>query len=74
MTLDELHQRASDAMHPTKGIGWLTLILPTKRPKGFPRGELMCDNGRDKVYRVDARKLLKWLRANGYPPQPTGPS
>ena len=66
MTLEELHQRAADAIKDS-GSGGLTLILPKKRPKGFPRGELMCDNGRDKVYWVDALKVLRWLKANGYP-------
>jgi hypothetical protein len=64
MTLGELYVRAMAAKNSG---GYLTLILPTKRPPGFPRGELMCDNGRgDKVYSVNAGKVLKWLKANGY--------
>jgi hypothetical protein len=64
-TLDELYSRA---VYCAKYSGnHMTLILPKKRPKGFPRGELMCDNGRDKVYSVSATKVLKWLKANGYP-------
>lgn len=64
MTLDELHRRATEAA--TTGNGFLTLILPAKRPAGFPRGELMCVNGSDKVFSVNASRVLKWLDANGF--------
>lgn len=66
MSLDELYARA---VYASKyGRDGLTLILPKKRPKGFPRGELMCQNDLgDKVYLVSATKILKWLKVNGYP-------
>lgn len=65
MTLEELYLRAHAATQ--SGVENLTLILPAKRPKGFPRGELACQ-GHDghKVYWVNAKKILRWLKANGY--------
>jgi hypothetical protein len=66
MTLDELYERA--LMFSKMPGDSMTLILPTKRPKGFPRGELLCvGHEGDKVYTVSPRKILKWLKANGYP-------
>ena len=37
-----------------------------KRPPGFPRGELLCENydGRH-VYSFDPMRVLAWLTANG---------
>ena len=37
-----------------------------KRPPGFPRGELLCENydGRH-VYSFDPLRVLAWLAANG---------
>lgn len=67
MTIDELYERACAATK--QEFPFMTLILPTKRPKNFPRGELMCVNGRDKVYSVNAWKVLAWLRRNGYEPR-----
>lgn len=64
--MDELRRRASEAVQ--NGRGYLTLILPDERPWDFPESELLAINGRQKVYRVSAFKVLKWLKS----PVPTG--
>lgn len=64
MTLEELYLRATAATQ--QGVENLTLILPAKRPKGFPRGELACEGHDGKVYWVNAQKILRWLKKNGY--------
>lgn len=46
------------------GASWIQLVLPPdfKRPIGFPRGELMCVNGKGgKVYRFTIARMLRWL-------------
>jgi hypothetical protein len=41
----------------------MSLILPNrfKRPKGFPRGELLCETPTGNVYSFDPDKIIKWL-------------
>ena len=62
MNIDDLIQRAAEA---AQASGYLTLIVPEKRPPGFPRGELLCVNYiGEKVYSVSAFKILKWAKTN----------
>lgn len=44
----------------------MVFVKGQKRPKGFPRGELLCENfdGRH-VYTFDPLRVLAWLTANG---------
>lgn len=37
-----------------------------KRPPKFPRGELLCETERGRVYRINPMKLLSWLATNGF--------
>lgn len=40
--------------------------VPFKRPPGFPRGELLCENSEGRrVYRYNPLRILAWLAANG---------
>lgn len=43
----------------------LVRIRGQKPPKGFPRGELLCENsdGRN-VYSYDPARIIAWLNAN----------
>lgn len=46
----------------------LILVLPSpwkQRPRGFPRGELLCTNKGSSVYSYDPMKVLGWLHKNG---------
>lgn len=46
----------------------MTLVLPAPwkgRPKGFPRGELLCEQIGSSVYHFDPMKILNWLHKNG---------
>jgi hypothetical protein len=60
MTKGEILKECEAAL--TQGSGFVSLVLPkgtSARIKGFPRGELLCEN-RDggRVYRYDAKKIL----------------
>ena len=45
----------------------VTLVFPHgfKRPKGFPRGHLLSETERGKVYSFDPDKIIEWLQKNG---------
>lgn len=45
----------------------ITLVLPRRwrAPPKFPRRELLCDQGEQKVYSLSAMDVLAWLAANG---------
>lgn len=45
----------------------MTMVLPPKfkRPPKFPRGELLCETERGRVYTYDPLRVLAWLTANG---------
>lgn len=64
MTLDELERQAKEAV----GCGqMLNLELPRPwrgRPKGFPRGELLCELPGSGMYRIEPAKLVAWLAKN----------
>lgn len=49
---------------PEKAIVTLTFPKGWKAPPKFPRRELLCDNGKSKVYAVSAMNVLAWLAAN----------
>ena len=65
MTLDEMaaNARLADAAGTN-----LTLVLPRpwkNRPKGFPRGELLCENFEGTcAYSFNPLKILAWVKAN----------
>ncbi len=61
MKIDKLRELARAAI--SQGSDWIPLKGPKKwrPPKGFPRGELLCENNDGRVVRrFDAEKLLKW--------------
>lgn len=73
MTIDELLDCAVEARIQGGAIG-ITLVFPRgfKRPVGFPRGELLCDNAeRGRVYSFDPEKIIKWIRKNNADPAAT---
>lgn len=43
----------------------ISLIKPGRSPKGFPRGELLSETHKGKLYSYDAVHVLAWLAANG---------
>ena len=45
----------------------MTLVLPNgfRRPPGFPRGTLLSETGRGRVYSFDPDKIINWLQLNG---------
>ena len=44
----------------------INLLVPkNKMPKGFPRGEFVCETHRGKMHSFDAMKVLLFLIANG---------
>lgn len=67
MTPQEMAQKARDAQQHSQ---YVTFIVPmaTKVPKGFPRGELLCESlirgEKFLAVRYDPSKILKWLTEN----------
>ena len=64
MLPDQLYEEAKKAI--SEGSNGVTLVLPQghKRPPGFPRGELLCETDRGRVYRFKADKIIAWLVKN----------
>lgn len=62
-------QMAVDAAEALSAGTRMSLVFRKgqKRPSGFPRGELLCENhdGRH-VYSFDPARVLAWLAANGF--------
>lgn len=65
MTPFSLYKDAIEAKESGAHVG-MSLQLPKgfKRPKGFPRGELLCENTMGRVYSFDPDKIIAWLRKN----------
>lgn len=46
----------------------MSLVVPRpfkNRPKGFPMGELLCEQENTNVMSYDPSKILAWLKKNG---------
>lgn len=56
MTLDEMEQLTRQSDRVT-----LTFPRGTKKPAGFPRGELLMERADIRVYSFPSDKLLKWI-------------
>lgn len=65
MTPEQLYKDAVAAKAQGAFVG-MSLVFPKgyKRPKGFPRGELLCETGRGRVYSFDPDKIIGWLVKN----------
>lgn len=64
MRIEELVAQAVEA---NNAGGNMTLVLPRPwkgRPKGFPRGELLCEQPGSGAYSYDPMKILTWLHKN----------
>lgn len=66
MTPDQLYKDALEAKQQGAVCG-MTLVFPhgSKKPHGFPRGELLCETDTAKVYTINPDKVIKWLTDNG---------
>jgi len=64
MTPEYLYKDAIEAKE--QGSFGMTLVFRNgqKKPKGFPRGELLCENVGSKVYSFSPDKVIKWLEKN----------
>ncbi|PHR99233.1 MAG: hypothetical protein COA78_25150 [Blastopirellula sp.] len=72
MTPEKLFNDAMAAKDQGSVVG-VSLAFPIgqKRPKGFPRGELLSETSRGKVYSFDPDKILSWLAKNNLIDNPT---
>lgn len=63
MTLDELEAQAKRAQADGQRMP-LTVPSPWRnRPRGFPRGELLCEHNRGQcVRRFDPAAILAWVQ------------
>lgn len=66
MTPQELHKLCADSI--AEGYDGINLVFD-KVPKSFPRGELLCETPRGKVYRHSAIKILAWMQKNDLIPK-----
>ena len=66
MTHEQLYKDALAAKEQGAICG-MTLVFGrgTKKPKGFPRGELLSETERGRVYSFDPDKVISWLTKNG---------
>lgn len=60
----EWQQLQEDALNSEAAGVNITLVVPKEKPAGWPRGELLNDNGIQKVYSYDPLKILLWCRKN----------
>lgn len=62
MTPLEMMRAAVEAKSAGRTMMTMVRRKPFKRPKGFPRGELICENhdGRN-VYNFNVDRIIKWL-------------
>ena len=68
MTPEEMYRAAMDIKEgKSDGYTGLTLVLPNgcKFPKRFPRGELLCESQRGRVYSFKPDKIIEFLKKNG---------
>jgi len=65
MTPEQLYKDAQEAKAQGSVCG-MTLVFGrgTKKPKGFPRGELLSETERGRVYSFDPDKVIAWLVKN----------
>lgn len=61
MTPQELHKVCAESI--AEGYDGINLVFD-KVPKSFPRGELLCETPRGKVYSHSAIKVLAWMQKN----------
>jgi len=61
MKPEDMRDDANKAIE--QGSYGMTLVLPKgfKRPKGFPRGELLCEGHQGNVYSFKPQKIISWL-------------
>jgi len=67
MSPDQMMKDAIAAKAQGAFVG-MTLVLPRKfkRPSGFPRGELLSETERGKVYSFNPDKIIAWLKSAGF--------
>ena len=64
MTLEDVKTQCERAIaNQKKPEPTITLVMSRgKRPRGFPRGYLLCQNpDGERVFQFDAHKMLKWI-------------
>ena len=68
MSPQELLNEAN--VHLAAGSQHMTLVLPPKfhRPKGFPRGELLCVTQGKKVWSFSCERVIYWVEQNKMAP------
>ena len=66
MTPEQLYKDALEAKEQGAHIG-MSLVFPRgkKLPPGFPRGELLSETDRGRVYSFDPDKVIAWLKKHG---------
>jgi hypothetical protein len=68
MTANEMAALCLETMATPYAANGVSIVIPKgfKRPPGFPRGELLCENPNsgDRVYSMNPVKLLAWLSKN----------
>ena len=66
MTPEQLYKDALKAKEQGSVVGMsLVFAKGQKRPQGFPRGELLCETERGRVYSFDPDKVIAWLTKHG---------
>ncbi len=66
MTPEQLYKDAVAAKAQGAVCGMTLVIGRGKKPKGFPRGELLSETERGRCYSFDPDKVIAWLVKNGF--------
>ena len=68
MTPQEMTLLCIAALNETPPATGIPIVLKKgcKRPPKFPRGELLCETERGRVYSINPMRLLAWLAASGF--------
>jgi len=66
MTPEQLYKDAVEAKAQGAVCG-MTLVFGrrSKKPRGFPKGELLSETETGLVFSFDPDKVIKWLEKNG---------
>ena len=66
MSPEQLYKDAQEAKKQGSHCGMsLVFSKGNKHPPGFPRGELLCETERGKLYSFSPDKVIRWLEKNG---------
>jgi hypothetical protein len=65
MTPEQLYKDALAAKEQGSTCGMTLVFGKGRKPRGFPRGELLSETERGNCYSFNPDKVISWLKKNG---------